>query len=164
MSIARKDRTKKSRKEKRLVSASPPPGVPKDTPRRSRRWFTWLLVLACLVGGYLATCVLLEYVLWPRIPRALVGQWRVKDSKQTVTLEFARDGAFTARAEVAGKEGVVHARAQLDDANDKVLHIVSVNPQTKQEVTKSHIIHTLTEKELVMEDPTGAVSRFVRVE
>jgi hypothetical protein len=45
-----------------------------------------------------------------------------------------------------------------------VLHIISANPQTKEEVTKSHIIRVLTEKELVMEDPAGGVSRFVRVE
>jgi hypothetical protein len=88
----------------------------------------------------------------------------VQDSKQDVTLEFLRNGTFTARAKVAGQEGVVHARAQLDGANEKVLHIISVNPQTKEEVTKSHIIHVLTEKELVMEDPSGGVSRFVRVE
>ena len=111
MSTARKDRTRRSRKDKRPAPANPPRGAPTDQPRRYRRWFTWLLVLACLVGGYLATCVLLEYVLWPRIPSALVGQWRMQDDKQDVTLEIMRDGAFTARAKVAGKEGVVHARA-----------------------------------------------------
>jgi hypothetical protein len=35
----------------------------------------------------------------------------MQDDKQDVTLEIMRDGAFTARAKVAGKEGVVHARA-----------------------------------------------------
>jgi hypothetical protein len=164
MSTMRKVKATRSRKDRRPASATLPPGAQTDQPRRSRRWFTWLLVLACLVGGYVATCALVEYVLWPRIPSALVGQWRGKDGQQGVTLEFSRNGAFTARATVDGKEGVVHARAQVDDANEKVLHIISVNPQTKEEVKKTHIIHVLTEKELVMEDPTGGVSAFVRVE
>ena len=164
MSTMRKVQAKRSRKDKRPASSNLPPGAQTDQPRRSRRWFTWLLVLACLVGGYVATCALVEYVIWPRIPSALVGQWRLQDSKQDVTLEFSRNGAFTARATVAGKEGVVHARAQLDDANEKVLHIISVNPQTKEEVKKTHIIRSLTKTELVMEDPTGEVSKFVRVD
>jgi hypothetical protein len=164
MSTTRKAKTKRSHKDKRPASANLPAGAQTDQPKRSRRWLTWLLVLACLVGGYVATCVLVENVLWPRIPSALAGKWHAQDSKQEVTLEFSRNGAFTARATLAGKEGVVYARAQLDDANEKALHIISVNPQTKEEVKKTHIIRSLTKTELVMEDPTGEVSTFVRLD
>jgi hypothetical protein len=164
MSTTRKARTKRSRKDKRPASANPPPAASTDQPRPARRWFAWLLILTCLVGGGVTTYFLLEFFIWPRIPSALVGQWRAQDGIQDVTLEFLPNGAFKARAKVAGKEGVVHARAQLDDANEKVLHIISVNPETGKEVKKTHIIRALTEQELVMEDPTGGVSKFVRVE
>ena len=107
----------------------------------------------------------MENVFWPRIPNSLAGQWRLKDSQQNVTLEFSRDGAFTARATVAGKEGVVQARAQIDDANEKALHIISVNPQTNQEVKKSHIIHAaLPKSSWSWRIPPESCPRFVRVE
>jgi hypothetical protein len=110
-------------------------------------------------------CALIENVLWPRIPAALVGTWRAADGPQAgVALEFRRNGDFTARVTLGGQGGEVHARAEIDRADPKVLRIISTHPQTGQTTIRTHIIRSLTEKELLLEDPTGMVSRLARVE
>jgi hypothetical protein len=165
MSLTRKIKAKRLRKDPRTAPARPSPDAPAARRGIPRRWLVWLMTLACLLGGALSTYYLIEFVLWPRIPAELVGQWQAKDGRQAgVVLEFWPNGAFQARVNFAGKAGGVNARAEFDDADAKLLHIISVNPQTGKEEAKTHIIRSLTETELVMEDATGEVTRFVRLE
>jgi len=165
MSAKRKAKAKKLQMENPSSSIVESPNSPNGQERNFRRWLVWFIVLVFLIGGGLSTYFLVDYVLWPRIPIALVGQWRGQGGSQNgVTLEFSSNGAFQARAMVEGKEGVVYARAQMDEADTKKLNIISMNPDTGKEEKKTHIIHSLTKTELVMEDPTGEVSKFVRLD
>jgi uncharacterized protein (TIGR03066 family) len=153
---------KRRHKDRSTGPAAAPAGGVSRRPKASRHWLRWAIAAALCAGAGFATYALVENVFWPRIPSALVGKWQVQGGPQDgVTLEFWANGAFEARARLNGKEGVVHARAELED---KVLRIVSTNQQTGQSVTKIHIIKSLTEHELIMEDPAGVVSQFVRVE
>ena len=138
---------------------------PSSQPRGFRRWLVWLIAFVILLLSFFGTYYLVEIVLWPRVPSTLVGQWRAQGvGADNVTLEFLPDGTFEARAKSGDESAVVHARAQTDDADHKKLHIISVNPLTQKQETRTHIIHTLTKTELVMEDPAGQVTRFVRVD
>jgi hypothetical protein len=104
---------------------------------------------------------LVDFVLWPRIPSELVGAWRSQGGEVgEVTLEFQPNGAFMAYTMVNGKKGGTLATAGVED---KLLHIKSTNPRTGKEETKTHVIRSLTESELTLEDPTGVVSKFVRL-
>jgi hypothetical protein len=115
------------------------------------------------VGGYFGTYALVDFVFWPRIPAELVGTWRVVEGpQQGVILKFDRNGAFEARIAVGDEGAIVRALAELDETDDKVLRISSTNPHTGRTTTKKHIIRSLTENSLLLEDPTGSVSSLVR--
>jgi len=163
MSTARKDRTARRHREKVKAvprTTSSPPAVREKPPRR---WLAWLLAPVCLMGGGVLTCALIDNVLWPRIPAALVGTWRAQEGPQAgVTLVFQRNGDFQARMEMGDKGAVVHARAETAGADDKELRIVSTDPKTGKTTTKLHTIKSLTENELVLVDPLGMESRLVR--
>ena len=127
----------------------------------ARRWLVRCFAVVCLVGAAVTTYLLMENVLWPRIPAALVGEWRVEGGPTDgLMLEFHADGEFHARLMRDGQRGAVHARAEVE--SDR-LYITSVDGDTGREVTKTHIIRKLTENQLVLEDPTGIVSTLVRV-
>ncbi len=165
MSTLRKARSKKSRNDRSANAATSSPRAPVNQPSRPRRWPVWLLAAVCLVVAAGATYYLVDFVLWPRIPVALVGTWQSKDSQQNVvTLEFWANGHFEARAEVGGQVGVVYGSAVTDPNDDTKLLITSTDRKSGHQITKTHIIHSLTEKELMLEDPMGKVSRLVRLE
>ncbi len=103
----------------------------------------------------------MENVLWPRIPAALVGVWQVRGGPTDgLTLELQANGEFHARLSRGAKAMSVHATAEV---NGDRLEITSTDMTTREEVTKTHIIRKLTDNELVLEDPSGLVSRLVRV-
>jgi hypothetical protein len=161
--------TKKQKARKTPKQPVPPAAKPSTSPqvqeKKSPRWLRWGFAAACLFVAAIATYGLIDYVLFPRIPSELVGKWRVQGGPQDgVTLQFQRNGDFEARLEFGGKEGGVHGRAELDNADDKKLRIVSTDSRTKRKITKIHIIRSLTENELLLEDPTGTVSKLVRLE
>ncbi len=165
MSTMRRIRTSKSRRQRAasVAGLTSSPAVAREG--RPRHWLMWALAAVFLVGGAVVTYGLVDYVFWPHIPVALAGTWRVQGgSQQGVTLQFDRDGAFQARMALGGKEGTVHGRAEVDSSDDKVLRIISTNPQTGQTMTRIHIIRSLTDNELRLEDPTGRVSTLVRLE
>jgi hypothetical protein len=165
MSTMRKSRAHKGRSDKSAPAANARSNPPVAPEKKRRRWVPWILASICLVAGAYITYGLVDNVLWPCIPASLVGTWRVQGGPQDgVTLDFQPNGDFQARLALGGKGGVVHARAELDQADDKVLRIVATDPQSGQRTTKVHIIRLLTQNELHLEDPTGTVSRLVRLE
>jgi hypothetical protein len=106
--------------------------------------------------------VLFEYGLPGKVPDALVGKWLVRGGAQDgVTLEFRHNGAFRALVSRNGQMGVVEGRVEADE---NALHIFSVNPHTRREELKMHIIKKLTYEEMVLEDPAGICSTLVRME
>lgn len=129
------------------------------TKGRQRIWF--FAVVLGLVSAY-GTYFLVEFVFWPGVPAELVGAWRVKGGPQDgVILEFLPNGLFQATISKGEEGATVRARVRVED---NLVHITSTNPRTGAAETKSHIIHRLTETELDLEDPIGAISRLVRVE
>lgn len=162
--IMKKPRYLRLRKERTSnlapAAASPAPGV--QQPRGRWRWRRWLLIVGCFALGGIGMYAVAENYLVTRIPEELVGRWRVSGGDQDgVTLEFHKTGAFEARKKRGMEEGSVHARVEV---GDKKLHIFSRIPGTDSEDRKTHIIHSITEKEMMLEDPEGKLNKLVRVQ
>jgi len=163
MSTTKKQKRKDRKKTPAAVPTNANPGAVPE--RKPRRWFRWLLAAAFLFIAASLTYGLIDYVLFPRIPAELVGTWRVQGGPQNgVILHFDRNGDFEARYALGDKQGGVHARAEIDSSDHKKLRIVSTNSKTGRRMTKIHIIRSLTESEMLLEDPTGTVSRLIRLE
>jgi uncharacterized protein (TIGR03066 family) len=122
----------------------------------------WLAGAVALYIGASATYYLVDFVIWPRVPSALVGQWRVVGGEQDgVVLRFLANGEFQARISKGEDRAIVEATAQVDGQK---IRITSTNPITRERETKTHLIHQLTDVELTLEDPSGRVSRLIRIE
>ncbi|HMF18152.1 MAG TPA: hypothetical protein VKE98_13150 [Gemmataceae bacterium] len=165
MSATKKEKSKKTRKNNAPLASGATSNLPQVQGKKPRRWLRWLLTAACVFITAVLTYGLVDYVLWPRIPTALVGTWRVQGGPQDgVTLQFQRNGDFQARLKRGEEGAIVHARAEVDGTDEKKLRIVSTDARTKKKITKIHIIRSLTDNELLLEDPTGTVSKLIRQE
>jgi hypothetical protein len=127
--------------------------------QKLRNRLVWLTAgVSLAVAGFVLTYFLVDFVLWPRIPSALVGTWRSQSGQLgEVTLELRPNGAFKAETMVNGVRGGFYATAEVED---KLLHSRSVNTQTRKEEIKIHIIKSLTKNEMQLEDPTGTVHHW----
>jgi uncharacterized protein (TIGR03066 family) len=136
-----------------------PADKPSVPARRSpRKWAIALLVVLLAAGG---TFVLFEYVIVSKVPRELVGRWRVVGGQMDgFVMEFSRRGAMTGRKSAAEGEVVIEGRARVDGAT---LRTTTVNPFTGREDTGTQTIVTLTETEFVTEDGTGTRIRMQRL-
>jgi uncharacterized protein (TIGR03066 family) len=156
----RKTRAERARKDKPSFLPQRPaaaPAAPAPPPRRRLRW---LGVACCFVLACGTAYVLAENFLVTRIPEALVGTWKVVGGEQDgVTLRFHRNGAFEAHVRRGDQEPVVRGHVEVED---KQVHIISQDSATGAKDKKTHIIRSISENEMVLEDPRGVASRLVR--
>src|SRR5262245_46877949 len=121
-------------------------GAPKPAPRvfGLPRWAVILLTIALVAGvSFLA----FEFLLPGRIPRELVGRWRVVGgSMDGTTFEFQRNGTMIGKATVNGKEGLIEGTAEV---SGNTLRTTTTNPFTRKSDTGMQTIVTLTETEFV---------------
>jgi hypothetical protein len=156
-----KHKAKIAAHRRHLQRAKATPSAPPRRQRPARRWLAALVLVGCFLGAGFATFALFEFAL-TRVPSALVGKWIVRGGMQDgVTLEFRHNGAFRALVNRGGQVADVEGRAEADE---KFVHLFSVNPLTGKEEAKTHLLNMLTDKELVLEDPTGVRSTLIRVE
>jgi uncharacterized protein (TIGR03066 family) len=119
-----------------------------------------LLLALCLVLAAVGSWALFEFVIWSRIPAALVGTWVVEEGEQEgATFDFSRNGTMTGRINMQGREGIVNARVRVEG---DILFSTTKNPSTGQELTRAQRIQELTDQELVLEDERGQVLKMRR--
>lgn len=146
-------RTKRS--EKKSPARTPPPPTPASSPWPRRLLLILLAVLA--TGGAWAVA---EFVMEPTIPRELVGKWVVVEGPQEgATFDFFRDGTMVGKVNLGGKEGIIKATVRVE--GNKILSTTK-NPQTGKDDTRTQVIRTLNDKELVVEDEQGKLLKMER--
>jgi uncharacterized protein (TIGR03066 family) len=116
-------------------------------------------VIALAAGGSFAV---FEFVLPPRIPRELVGQWRVDGGPMDGTVfEFQRNGTMIGRKTEGDKEGRIEGTALV---SDKTLRTTTTNPFTGKAETGTQTIVTLTTTDFVTTDQKGKRVTMRRVD
>jgi uncharacterized protein (TIGR03066 family) len=121
-----------------------------------RRCVVVLLVVGVIAG---ASYALFDHVLPSRLPREMLGTWRVVDGKMRgATLEFRRDGTMFGKFEQ--DDNTIEATVEVDG---KTLRTTTTNPYTKRSDTWAQTIVTLTRTEFVTEEPKGTRIRMERV-
>src|SRR5947209_7914814 len=101
---------KNSRKEKKIRGhgSTPAQSAPAGAARMPRS--RWMISLLCLVLGGGGGWAFFEFVVWNKVPDALVGKWVVTEGPQEgATFDLFRGGTLVGKVNLGGKEGVVNA-------------------------------------------------------
>jgi uncharacterized protein (TIGR03066 family) len=143
-------------KRKKHQSQAAPQGQPVPGARPPRlRWPLVLLGLLVLVGLLSAggTWALFEFVVWNRVPTALVGKWVVTEGPdEGGTVDFYRNGTMVAKVNNGGMEGIIEARVRVE--GDKI-HVTTRNRETGEEGVRVQTIKVLDAHRLVLQDERG---------
>jgi hypothetical protein len=122
----------------------------------------WVLLALCLVIPAAGAWAAFEFLVWNKLPPELVGKWVVLEGPQEgATLDFSRRGTLIGKVNLAGKEGILNARVQVDG---KKLLSTTKHPRTGQDETHVQVIRTLTAKEMVLEDERGGLLKLERTD
>jgi hypothetical protein len=123
------------------------------------------LILVLLGGLLLAaggTWAVLEFIVWNKLPRALVGTWAVVEGEmEGAVYEFRRDGSMTARGNVGPQPSILSGRAEVED---RILYVTTQDPLSGEDVQLTHTIHELSARQLVLETEEGALIKMKRVQ
>jgi hypothetical protein len=131
-------------------------------PQSVRGWGRTLLFLAIAIAVAASTFALFEYVIWAKIPPALVGKWVVEGGDQDgATFDFSRNGKMLGRINVANNTHWINARVRVED---DFLITTTWHPQTGQENTTKQTIRTLDDQTLNLVDQRGQILRLVRAD
>lgn len=129
---------------------------PETTPSTQGSWSRKVVLTVCLLAAFGATWATFEFIVWSRLPTALLGEWELKSGGEG-GMTFFRDGSMEARFVVDGAGRIVQGHASVQD---NTLSLTTMNLK-KQTSTKSYAIKTLTDRELVLQD-ADVVFRFER--
>jgi hypothetical protein len=136
----------------------PAPATPAVIPQTRRR----LVLALCLVLTCVGTWALFEYVIWSKIPSEFVGKWVVAEGPQMGdTFDFYRNGTMIGRVHIDNEPAYVNATVRIE--GDK-LYSTTRNPNTRQNETHFQVIRTLTEKDMVLVDEIGRITKLERAE
>jgi len=128
----------------------------KPVPRR------WSIVALCLLVAAGGTWALFEFVVWSKLPAALVGKWEVAEGPQRGAIfDFSRNGRLQAflNSPDPNKMNVMQAAVAVED---KTLLITTRNPHTGQDETRSCVMRELTPNSLIVEFDNGEVFKMAR--
>src|SRR5262245_31272458 len=133
-------------------------GNPKTGKFRLPRW-AWIALGLLVAGG--GTLAVFEFVIWNKVPAALVGSWEVQGGPMSGgTFRFSRSGAVEIRHR--GAAVALDGRASVDG---KVLLLTTRDPKDiRLEQTRPSTIQELTATSLVLELEKGQVLKMVRRE
>ncbi len=137
------------------------PKEPKSPPKKTVRigWPRWTVIALglLLLGG--ATLAVFEFVIWNKVPAALVGKWEVQGGPMSGgTFEFSRTGAVEVRHQ--GAQVALSGRAAVDG---KTLLLTTRDPKDiRLEQTRPSTIRELTATTFVLELEKGEVLKMVR--
>jgi hypothetical protein len=117
------------------------------------RW-AWIALALLVVGG--GTLAVFEFLIWTKVPPALVGTWEVQHgSLSGGTLTFSRDGTLQMRHRTADVRWNVSVQ-------DKALVMTTRSAYGPAEQTQRGFIRELTANSLVLELDKGEVLTLVR--
>jgi uncharacterized protein (TIGR03066 family) len=141
------------RHNQKAPSVQPSGGVRPSWPRR-------LLLALCLLLAAGGSWALFEFVIWSRVPAALVGKWVVEEGEQEgATFDFSRNGTMIGHINVQGEVHIVKARVRVEG---DLLLSTTQRPTTGEELTRAQRIQKLTARELVLEDDRGQLLKMTR--
>jgi uncharacterized protein (TIGR03066 family) len=141
----------RQRKEMRLRESQPGDRI------SLRHWAVLALCLLLAAGG---TFAVLEFFVWNKVPRELVGTWEVTEGPMSGgTFEFSRSGTLETRVKDKGKHFLLKASVTV---KEKTLFTTTKNPTTGAEETRESIIRELTDSSLILELENGEVLKMVR--
>jgi uncharacterized protein (TIGR03066 family) len=128
--------------------------------RSKLRYRTWLVTGALfLVAGAVAYFAL-GWFLRSTLPDEIVGDWRIEGGEMNGTrVSFASDGTFKTLVTVDGKDVEVRATVQK---HGNTLHYTMTLPDTRQRMTRTQTIKSLTGREMIVEEDREQ-SRLVRI-
>jgi uncharacterized protein (TIGR03066 family) len=134
---------------------------PRPTPARGSWKRPLLLALAVLVaaGG---TWVVLEFLVWNKVPAELVGKWVVTEGPdEGGTIDFYRNGTMVGTVNNRGLTDIIKGKVRVED---KKIYVTTRHQQTGAEGTKVQLIKVLDEKHLILQDERGTLLRLERAE
>jgi hypothetical protein len=122
----------------------------------------WAVLAACLLFAATATWVVLEFVVWNKIPALLVGKWVVEGGEQDgATFDFFRNGSMVGHINLQGRIGIVKAQVRVEG---ETLFSTTRSPHRGTDDTREQKIVRLTKSELVLQDERGQVLRMFRAD
>jgi len=128
--------------------------------RQSRSLPRWLILALCMLVPAAGVWAALEFMVWNKLPPALVGKWVVEGGPQDgATFDFSRRGTLEAHLNNQGTEHVLEGNVTVQD---RKLFISTQNPKTLQYETRSCNIRELTEATLVVEFEEGEAFKMAR--
>ena len=90
--------------------------------------------------------------------KKLVGKWEPKEKKESVTIEFTKDGKLILSVDAGGKTQKLEGSYKLD-GNKLTVTVKFMDQEMKEEVT----INSLTDDELTTTDSKGKKETMKRV-
>jgi len=150
---------KHSSKNKKPVAPpqKPPTATAGSSPRRGV-----ILVLGLLLTAG-ASWAFMEFVVWNKLPSALVGKWEVVQGPaiyKEAEFEFYRSGKMVGHVNENGRVGIIYATIRVEE--DK-MYITTHQEKTNREHVSVQTIRTLTERELIVADEQGKIMKLVRM-
>ena len=131
-------------------------------PAGSTPLLLWAGLVLCLLVAGSGTWAIMEFVVWNKLPSALVGKWVVVGGEQDgATFDFFRNGTMQGRINMGGNEGIINAHVAVEE---NTLFITTHNPRNGREETKKHVIQTLNARELVLQDDRNNTFRMERAD
>ncbi len=141
--------------------AAPQQLVPAARPRSSPMRWVVLGVGLLLAAG--ATWAIMEFVVWNKLPRELVGTWEVTQGPpefKEAVFEFQRSGKMIGRLNDNGNLRIMDADVRVE--GDKI-HFTTRHPQTGEEHVSVQVIRKLGDRELEVDDERGKVIKMTRI-
>jgi hypothetical protein len=128
--------------------------VPQKKPNAGWPRWAWIVLGLLVIGA--GTLAVFEFVIWNKVPAALVGMWDVSSgSLAGGTFEFHRDGTMRMKHKTAD----VLWQVTVDGKN---FQMTTRSPVTGMETAQRGIIQELTPNSLVLELERAEVLKMVR--
>jgi uncharacterized protein (TIGR03066 family) len=139
---------------------NPPSSKPAPLPRTGESKKHWVVLGLSLLLAAGSTWVIMEFVVWNRLPSELVGKWVVQDGEQEgATFDFYRNGTMIGVVNNRGQAEIINADVTIEG---DTLFMTTYHPSTKEAMTTKHTIKTLTASRLVLQDERRNVYRMER--
>jgi uncharacterized protein (TIGR03066 family) len=124
-------------------------------------WRKLVLMAAAVAVVAAASFAAFAFVLPGKVPRELVGRWRVVGGEMDGTVfEFQHNGTMTGRKSQGVQEWLIEGTAEV---TGDTLRTTTTRPNSRKAETGTQTIITLTDTEFVTEDASGARVTMTRV-
>jgi uncharacterized protein (TIGR03066 family) len=145
------------KKRKHTNAGESKPGRPSGGKSTLRRW-AWAGL--CLLVAAAGTLAVLEFVIWNKVPPALVGKWQIEEGPHySGTFEFSRTGQMTVH--LRNHKNDFHWKSRVG-VDGKTIRSTTVNAQTREEETHESTILELTAHSMILELENGEVLKMAR--